>query len=163
MALDMFFKFSDSISGESMDGDKANVGDVNVLAWSWGASQSGTFHHGSGGGAGKANLQDLSFTKYIDKASPPLQLACLTGKHLGSAVLSVRKAGEKPMVYLKITLTKVLVSSISTGGSGGEDRLTENVSLNFAKIKVEYFLQDDKGAVKAAGDYTFDIEANQKK
>lgn len=163
MAMDMFFKISDGISGESQDAAKATVGDISVLAWSWGASQSGTFHLGSGGGAGKANVQDLSFTKYIDKSSPPLQLACLTGKHIGSAVLSVRKAGDKPYVYLKITLTKVLVSSISTGGSGGEDRLTENVTLNFAKVKVEYFVQGDKGAVSAAGDYTFDIEANTKK
>ena len=30
------------------------------------------------------------------------------------------------------------MSSVSTGGSGGEDRLTENVTLNFAKVKLEY-------------------------
>ena len=26
---------------------------------------------------------------------------------------------------------------LQTGGSGGEDRLTENVTLNFAKVKVK--------------------------
>lgn len=161
MALDMFFKFSNGITGESKDSDKATVGDVDVLAWSWGGSQSGTFHSGGGGGAGKANVQDISFTKWIDKASPPLQLACLTGKHIDEAILSVRKAGTTPHVYLKITLTKLLVSSYSTGGSGGEDRLTENVTLNFAKAKIEYFQQDDTGNVAAAGDYTFDVEANK--
>lgn len=160
MALDMFFKISNGITGESKDADKGTVGDIDVLAWSWGASQSGTFHAGGGGGAGKANVQDLSFTKWIDKASPKLQLALLKGTHIDSAVLNVRKAGDKPYVYLKITLTKVLVSSVSTGGSGGEDRLTENVTLNFAKVKVEYFEQGDTGAVSAAGDYTFNVEAN---
>ena len=160
MALDMFMKMSNGISGETKDKDKATVGDIDVLAWSWGTSQSGTFHTGGGGGAGKANVQDISFTKYIDKASPPLQLACLKGTHLTEAVLNVRKAGDKPYVYLKITMTKVLVSSVSTGGSGGEDRLTENVSLNFAKVKVEYFEQSDTGAATAAGDYTFSIEEN---
>lgn len=162
MALDMFMKMSNGISGESKDKDKGTVGDIDVLAWSWGMSQSGTFHSGGGGGAGKANVQDLSFTKWIDKASPKLQLACLAGTHINEAVLNVRKAGDKPYVYLKITMTKVLVSSVSTGGSGGEDRLTENVSLNFAKVKVEYFEQTDTGSVNAAGDYTFDIEANAK-
>ena len=160
MALDMFMKMSNGISGESKDKDKGTVGDIDVLAWSWGVSQSGTFHAGGGGGAGKANVQDLSFTKWIDKASPKLQLACLKGTHLTDAVLNVRKAGDKPYVYLKITMTKVLVSSVSTGGSGGEDRLTENVTFNFAKVKVEYFEQTDTGSVNAAGDYTFDIEGN---
>ena len=28
-----------------------------------------------------------------------------------------------------------MITSVSTGGSGGEDRLTENVTLNFAKVE----------------------------
>jgi hypothetical protein len=36
---------------------------VEVSSWSWGASNSGTFAKGSGGGSGKANVQDLSMTK----------------------------------------------------------------------------------------------------
>ncbi|MEI6486844.1 MAG: type VI secretion system tube protein Hcp [Sphingomonadales bacterium] len=160
MALDMFMKITNGISGESKDKDKGTVGDIDVLAWSWGASQSGTFHTGGGGGAGKANVQDMSFTKWIDKASPKLQLALLKGTHIDSCTLSVRKAGDKPHVYLKITMSKCIVSSVATGGSGGEDRLTENVSINFAKVKVEYFEQSDTGSVSAAGDYTFNVEAN---
>jgi hypothetical protein len=31
------------------------------------------------------------------------------------------------------------------GGSGGEDRLTENITLNFYKVNLDYFPQDDKG------------------
>lgn len=162
MALDMFLKMSNGITGESKDAAKDTVGDIDVLAWSWGCSQSGTFHAGGGGGAGKANVQDISLTKWIDKASPKLQLACLSGTHITECVLNVRKAGDKPYVYLKITMTKCLISSVSTGGSGGEDRLTENVSINFAKVKVEYFEQTDTGSVNAAGDFTFDIEGNAK-
>jgi type VI secretion system secreted protein Hcp len=59
-------------------------------------------------------------------------------------------------------MSPCIVTSVSTGGSGGEDRLTENVSLNFGKVKVEYFLQDDKGAVKSGGEYTYDMQANKK-
>jgi type VI secretion system secreted protein Hcp len=55
-----------------------------------------------------------------------------------------------------------MVTSVSTGGSGGEDRLTENVGLNFGKVKVEYFIQDEKGAVKSGGEYTYDIQAKKK-
>jgi len=64
MAVDMFMKAGD-IEGES--NDAKHKGSIDVLAWSWGMSQSGTTHMGTGGGAGKVNIQDLSFTKYVDK------------------------------------------------------------------------------------------------
>lgn len=162
MALDMFLKFegSPAVAGEAKDADAKFKDTIDVLAWSWGMSQSGTFHSGGGGGAGKANVQDLSFTKWFDKASPTLQLACLKGTHFDKATLFVRKAGDKPYVYIEILMEKVLVSSVSTGGSGGEDRLTENVVLNFAKVTTKYFVQGDKGAVSEGPKYTFNIEGN---
>lgn len=160
MAYDMTFKI-EGIKGESKTKDHAE--EIDVLAWTWGMSQSGTFHAGGGGGAGKVNIQDISFTKWVDKASPELMLACSNGKHIPSAVLTVRKAGEKPLDYVVITLEKLLVSSVSTGGSGGEDRLTENVTLNFTKVKVEYQEQDEKGGPKGGKvTYAWDIEQNVK-
>ena len=127
MAVDMFLKIEGEISGESKDG--THKGDIDVLAWSWGLSNSGSFHVGGGGGSGKANFQDLSVTKWVDLSSPILQLYCANGDHFEKATLVVRKAGKKPLEYIIITMTKVMITSVSTGGSGGEDRLTENVTL----------------------------------
>src|SRR6478672_2259148 len=118
MAVDMFIKIGD-VKGESKD--KTHKEEIDVLAWSWGMSNSGSAHVGGGAGAGKVNVQDLSFTKYIDASSTALQLACCNGKHYDKANVIVRKAGEKPLDYLKIEMTEVLVTSVQTGGSGGED------------------------------------------
>lgn len=144
MAIDMFMKLGD-IKGESQD--KTHKDEIDVLAWSWGLSQSGTMHMGTGGGAGKVNVQDLSFTKFSDKASPTIMTACSKGTHIDKATLTVRKAGgDNPLEYYKVTLEGVLVSSYSTGGSGGEERFTENVTLNFERYHVEYQPQNAKGA-----------------
>jgi len=159
MAVDMFLKLGD-ISGESQD-DK-HKGEIDVLAWSWGLSQHGTAHVGAGMGAGKVSVSDLSFTKYIDKASVNLEIACCTGKHYPQALLTVRKAGDKPLEYLKIKLEEVMVTSVSLGGSGGEDRLTENISLNFAKFKTEYTPQKPDGTGEAAIEAGWNIAANMK-
>lgn len=142
MAVDMFLRVGD-IKGEAED--KTHAGKIDVLAWSWGMSQSGTTHIGGGGGAGKVNVQDLSITKYIDKSSTVLMKACAKGTHYDDAELIVRKAGDTPLEYYKITMKEVIVTSVSTGGSGGEDRLTENVTLNFAEVHVEYQPQNAKG------------------
>lgn len=143
MAVDMFIKIGD-LKGESRD--KTHKEEIDVLAWSWGMSQSGTTHTGGGGGAGKVSVQDISITKYVDKSSAPLMMACCKGTHYDSATLTVRKAGDTPLEYIIIKLTEIIVTSVSTGGSGGEDRLTENVSLNFAKFEFSYQAQDAKGA-----------------
>jgi type VI secretion system secreted protein Hcp len=160
MAVDMFLKIGD-IKGESTD--KAHKETIDVLAWSWGMSQSGTTHMGGGGGSGKVSVQDLSVTKYVDASSNALMLACCNGTHYDEAKLTVRKAGGEPLEYIKLTMKEVIVSSVSTGGSGGEDRLTENIVLNFAQFKFEYQEQDDKGKPKGgAKEAAWNIAENAK-
>ena len=158
MAVDMFLKL-EGAPGESRD--HKHKDEIDVLAWSWGQSQSGTMHMGGGGGAGKVNVQDVSLTKYIDKASPVLFQKVCSGKHFTKAELFVRKAGDKPVEYVIITMEEVIITSVSTGGSGGEDRLTENVCLNFAKAKFKYTGQDATGAEQAANPVGWDIAANE--
>jgi type VI secretion system secreted protein Hcp len=159
MAVDMFIKIK-GIEGES--NDSKHKKEIDVLAWSWGLSQSGTSHTGGGAGAGKVNVQDLSFTKYVDSATHALVLACCNGEHIEEAVFVVRKAGKEPLEYIKLTLNELIVSSISTGGSGGEDRLSENITLNFAKFKLEYTPQKADGTGDAAKTAGWDIPQNVK-
>jgi type VI secretion system secreted protein Hcp len=159
MAVDMFIKLTD-IEGESQDG--AHEKEIDVLAWSWGMTQSGTTHMGGGGGSGKVNVSDLSFTKYVDASSANLMLFCCNGKHVAEGLLTIRKAGEDPVEYLKIKMEDVIISSVSTGGSGGMDRLTENVTLNFSKVEVVYTPQAAAGSGEAEKTMTWDIAKNAK-
>jgi type VI secretion system secreted protein Hcp len=159
MAVDMFIKIG-AIKGESQD--SKHKGEIDILAWSWGASNSGSAHTGGGQGAGKVNVQDLNLTKYVDKATPDLLLNCCNGKHIDKAVLVVRKAGENPLEYLTITMQDLIITSVSTGGSGGEDRLTENVTLNFGKVQVQYKEQNAKGGVGEQPTMGWDVAQNVK-
>jgi len=158
MAVAIFLQL-EGIKGESKDAKHPN--EIDVLSYSWGMTQAGTAHMGGGAGAGKVNVQDLNFTHYIDKSSPILMLHCCNGKHIKKAKLTVRKAGEKPLEYMTIELEDILVSHVSTGGSHGEDRLTENVSLNFAKVKTEYQEQLANGSGGPKTEMKWDIPAGK--
>ena len=160
MAVDMFLKL-EGIKGEAADAKHKE--EIDVLAWSWGASQSGTTHIGGGSGAGKANFQDVSVTKWVDKSSHALLKAVAVGQHIPSALLTVRKAGEKPLEYIKLTMKNCLISSVSTGGSGGEDRLTENISINFGNFQYEYTPQKADGSGDSVLPFGFDIALNEPK
>ncbi len=159
MASDMFIKIDD-IKGESQD--KEHKDSIDVLAWSWGMSQSGTMHAGGGGGGGKVSIQDLSYTQWVDKSTPPLMKHCSNGAQFKEAKLTVRKAGgEKPLEYLIITMKDVIVTSVSTGGSGGEDRLTVNITLNFREVKTEYQPQKPDGSKDGGAiPYSWNIAEN---
>jgi type VI secretion system secreted protein Hcp len=151
-ALNMFLDIP-GVSGESTD--PVHTNQMDVLSWSWGMSNSGAV----GVGAGKVSIQDVSFTKYVDKASPLLMLHCANGAHFTTATLYVLKAGATPNDYIKIILTDVIVTSVSTGGSGGEDRLTENVTLNFAKVEFDYSVITN-GKAGVPNPFTWNIAAN---
>ncbi|MCK0149295.1 type VI secretion system tube protein Hcp [Marivita sp. S6314] len=160
MAVDQFLKLG-ALKGESKDQKKK--GEIDVLAWSWGMSQTGSWHTGGGGGAGKANFQDLSVTCYIENGTAGIMQKCGNGDHFADATLTVRKAGKKPLEYLIIKMKKVMVTSVSLGGSGGEERLTQNMTLNFAEVEVLYKEQMDDGSGGADKKFAYNIETNEDK
>ncbi len=160
-AVDMFLKLEGKYDFKGESTDKSHPDEINVLAWNWGATNSGNTHVGGGGGSGKSSVKDISVTKYIDRSSPALLLSAMNGNRLTKGTLTVRKAGEKPLEYLKIEFKDIIVTSVSTGGGDGEDRLTENVSFNFAKYKLTYTPQDSKGGAGTPVEVMWDITANK--
>lgn len=158
MASDMFLDLGDTIKGESKDA--AYEGKIDILGWSWGMSQTGSSHLGGGAGSGKVDIQDISVTKYVDTASANLMLYCAKGNHFEEGKLVCRKAGGEQLEYLVINMKKIMVTNFSTGGSAGEDRLTETVVLNFAEVSVEYCEQMEDGSGAAAVAFGWNIEQN---
>ncbi len=155
-AVDYFLKLY-GIDGESMDAKHKN--EIDLMSWSWGETQSGTFAFGGGGGAGKVSMQDFNFVMRANKSSPKLLLACATGEHIKSAVLTCRKAGKEQQEYLKIKFSDCLVSSFQTGGSGGSDIVPcDQISLNFAKIEYEYKEQKADGTLGGAIKAIYDLK-----
>jgi type VI secretion system secreted protein Hcp len=159
-ASDYFLKI-DGIDGESTD--EQHRGEIEIQSFSWGMSNSGTFSGGTGGGAGKVSMQDFHFTRRLDKASPLLMLACATGQHIPSAVLVCRKSGGdgKPVEYYTITLSDLIVSGVSTGGSSDDEMPTESFSLNFAKIEWKYVPASPDGVAGDPVRAGFDLRLNE--
>ena len=153
MAFDAFLKL-DGIPGESMD--KTHLGWIEIDSFSWGVENASSVT-GSGVGGGKASASDFNFLAPTSKASPNLMLACATGQHLASAMLSCRKAGGPGQVeFVKITLTDCLISSYQTGGSGeGNETVPEDsTSIAFRKIDFLYTVAKTGEVVEAQFDFS---------
>jgi type VI secretion system secreted protein Hcp len=160
MAVDYFLKIT-GIEGEATD--SKHKAEIDIESFSWGATQTGAHGAGGGGGAGKVQMQDFHFVMKANKASPKLMLACATGEHIKDALLTCRKAGGKQEEYLKVKFTDILVSSYQTGGSeAGSETPIDQIALNFGKIEVEYYPQNEKGALGSPVKAGYDLKKNIK-
>jgi type VI secretion system secreted protein Hcp len=156
---DIHLKIGD-IKGESTD-DK-HKDEIDVDSWSWGASNPGSMSVGGGGGTGKVSFSDLTFVHRIDKSSPNLWKACSTGEHLKEATLTSAKQGKGPQDFLIIKMTDVLITSVSVAQSNGDSSVPqESVSIQFAKVDLEYKPQKPDGSLDAGLHFKYDVKANK--
>jgi type VI secretion system secreted protein Hcp len=160
MASDIFAKIGD-IKGESLDSKHRD--EIDVMSFSWGASQSGAAAATGGAGAGKVQFQDFHFTSNTNKASPVLLKACATGEHIKEATITVRKAGERPLEFLIIKMNDVLISSYQVGGGAGANEALplDQVSMVFSKVDYSYYPQKADGSADAPVTFRFDIKGNK--
>ncbi len=163
MAVVDYFLKIDGIPGESLD--HKHKDEIELIGWSWGeqnlARQTGG--GGGGGGVGRVSMQDFHFSTHTSKASPSLFLACASGKHIASAVLTVRKAGEVAFEFLVYKLNDVLVTSFTnTGVDGGDQLPLDTFSLNFLKIEIDYTQENADGKAGQTFRAGWDLRRNQK-
>lgn len=156
MAVDVFLKIK-GIPGESADAK--HKGEIDVLSYSWGVSQTGTMSYGGGGGAGKATFADFSFMMRMNKATPKLMQACANGTHIPEAILVCRKAGDKQQEYMTYKFYDLLISSYQTSASSEEPM--ESISFNFSKMEMEYKEQDAKGGLGGSTEFKYNIKENK--
>jgi type VI secretion system secreted protein Hcp len=160
-----FFVKIEPQPGQPLPGESAIAGHSNetdVLAYSWGASNVVSTQSGGGGGAGKVNIQDLSFTKFVDGISPALFLACASGQHFDNVVLKGTRRGQGSSLqeYFTMKLSNVIVSSISMGGPAGGARQTENISINFTRVELTVRKLNADGSLGAPVTTSWNVATN---
>lgn len=137
-AVDMFLKI-DGIEGESRD--QKHKGEIEVMSYSWGLSNS-VSPGGGGGSTGKVTLSDFQFVKVIDKASPVLMQKCCEGQSLPAVQLTLASAGGGAkgggqQDFFKIKLTDAIITSYQTGGSSGGGSIpVESISFSFSSVDI---------------------------
>ena len=145
MADDIFIRI-DGIQGESQD--PIHPGEIQVSSWNWSVHQDAAYLSGSGGGAPKAKVGDLTFIHAIDRATPNLASYCFHGRRVRQATLTLRKAGGVPFEYFRMVMSDVVITHV--GPASGGNMAIETVSLSFSSIKQEYFPQSTTGGAMGA-------------
>ncbi len=131
---------------------------IDFLSFSFGASMSAVIGVGSSGSearAGRANLQDVTIMKVVDKTSPLLFDDCVTGNYLKKVdIVYDKPMGDSQEDYYKIHMEDALITSIQHSGS--QENPVESISFAFSKIKVSYN-PEEEGSLKGFIDKGFDV------
>ena len=159
MAVDMFLKL-EGIEGASTD--SKHRGEIDIQSFSWGLTQAGAMAGAGGTTAGKASVQDFHFVTNTGIQSPPLLVAGATAQRFPRAMLTVRKAGEQPLEFLKVSLEDVQVTSYQVGGSEIGEVPVDQFSLNFSKIRMSVARVAADGSIAGYVEGGYDVLANRR-
>lgn len=147
----------EGVTGESQrDGHE---GEIELLSFSFGASNPSSIGVGSGGGVGAVDIHSFTFEKHTDAASADLFKHCCSGKHFPTAKVTLYKAGGTggPLDYLIFDFEEVYVDNIQWSGSEGSGVPTEVAAFSFGKVVVTYNQQDSAGAKSGSFMGSWDI------
>ena len=158
MAFDAYLKIKGGgIEGESSD--ESHGGWIEVISYSWGVSQPARGLATTGGQAERADFQDFTVVKTVDKASPKLALACCKGLKLDDITLELCRAGGDKEKYMSYKMEDVIVSSVQP--SSGADLPTENVSFSYGKFTMTYVeLEHGSGRIRGNIQMSWDLKDN---
>jgi len=141
-AYDVFLKL-DNLVGESTNDKFAKW--IQLFSYATGFQAAGVVR--SAAAAGKTTCSPIEATKSVDRSSPPLLTAVMTGQHFQKAEIDFVRSSENGGVFLKYELQDVIVSSLQqAGAAGGESAPAESVSLSFGKMTVSYYPQKADGS-----------------
>ena len=153
---------------ENVDGEATDEGHrdwINLRSFSHGitrpATGAGTLS-GSIRSRGVSILEDLVLVKEIDKSTPKLAEAVITGRVYPTAQLHVTGGtADQRTTYYIVELKNVQVSNYRIS-AGGDSVPMESFSLNFGEIRVTYDETDSTGKSQGKVEYTWKVEEGVK-
>lgn len=156
MATDYFMKI-DGIEGESED--EKHKKQIQILSFSWAASNVSSVAGTGGSGAGKANLSDLNINMNFDKSTPELFKNLTKGTHFKTGTLEAIKSGAEQKPYLKVDFKELFCTGLSISASSEIPSVSASFSYN--EIKIDYSAQNEQGNLVTTGAVTYNIKENK--
>ncbi|MEB8434461.1 type VI secretion system tube protein Hcp [Cocleimonas sp. KMM 6892] len=152
----------DGIGGEAHEDNHKDW--IDILSFSAGITQPVSAAGRTGGRTNSvAEFQHVCINKVMDKSTPNLALYCSNGQHIPKAEIEFVLDSEEKHVYMKYTLSDVIISSYNINASfPGDDRPSEGICLAFGKIEQEYKPIDKTGKGGASFKSGWDLEAGKK-
>lgn len=143
MAFDIFLKLTDGngvlIKGESFV--KGHENQIEVQSFSWGESRDG----------GVTDPQEMAFVTPVSIASPTIAKLCAQGTAVGTAEISVVRAGGEIGTPVFLKLVNLTIGSYQLGAAETDPVLTDRFTLGFRAMDITKRRQDPNTGATTGG------------
>ncbi|MGH1439749.1 MAG: Hcp family type VI secretion system effector [Cellvibrionaceae bacterium] len=161
--MSIFIQHPD-IKGETSD--KNHQGCIDALEVEFGVSRAITSATSTQGDRESSNavISDLTFTKWMDKATPYLFIETMCGRGKTIKIYMTKTgAGDGADVFLEYTLENALFSKMDTEMMAYDNaRPLEIFKISFTSMSVKYIQYDEDGNMLAPQAVGFDTATNTK-
>jgi type VI secretion system secreted protein Hcp len=154
-----FVKF-DGVNGEAQD---ANYQDhIELQSVSWGATNNSSYSDGTGPGVGTGQVHNMSFSKYMCKASTELMKRVIKGIPIDSGRLILcKRNGDDPLEYYTCDMENIVVTQYNFHAGNSGDLATESFSIDFVIVKPNYVAQSNDGSGAGNHGFGWDLQKAQ--
>jgi type VI secretion system secreted protein Hcp len=147
MATDMFLDFEKEkgLEGESADVKHAET--IEISSWSTSYEQPmSPAKTATGPSVERCKAEPITIAKLMDASTPGLLKRIWSGKLIPKGTIHCYRADDagKPVLYLKIEMLHILVTTYSLGGAEG-DIPQEEVGLSVGQVTFHYDVQKKEG------------------
>lgn len=144
--LDYFLKI-DGVTGASMDDKHKNW--IDVLSWSWGASNTGT----------GTSFAPFSWEQGLDSSFVPLFLGLVNDTRFSQAQLSVVRLDGSRQEFFRMTLNGARVLGLSSDGSA--DSIQVHAAMSYEALAMRYCPQKPDGSLGVCVEGSFTLNSNR--
>jgi type VI protein secretion system component Hcp len=97
---------------------------------------------------GRATFADFETAKSLERSSAALLFYCLSGKHIGKAIVAVYRSTDddekgKPALFMQIIYNHIVITEVGVSGSGDE-MPSETLKFNYGDVEYKYFKTSKK-------------------
>lgn len=162
MADLILLKFGD-VAGQSTV--KGHLKELEVSSFSFGMRLPMTSNQISNKerSAGRPDITEVTLTRFLDSASPLLMEQLVKAEVVTVAKLVLLRIDNGvPLNLISYDMSDVYVTSYQVGGGAGGGTPSENITLNFSKLKASYDVQKKEGGKEGNTSFFWDSSQVEK-
>ncbi len=153
-ASDPIYMNFPGISGDTVT--KGFENQIQLDSFQWGVERAISAPAGGTRESSAPHVGEITVTKLMDKASPPLLQSSLVGQAVGPVTITfVKDTGTGPIRYAEYILQNVLISGYSV--SSGGDNPTESLTLSFTQVTFKFTPTNPDGSLGTPIQTTYDL------
>lgn len=155
----------EGVKGESSDLNHKGWLDIVTLSWNVNRKITSSTSTANDRESSNAEISDLTFTRYMDSATPKIFINACCGKGK-KVVIHMTKTGSGSGVdiFMAYTLQNGLFSGYSVVAAANSTvRPVEIITLSFVDVEVKYTPHDEDGNAQAPEAVGFDTAQNKKR